>query len=158
MNKQSLPLSEKLKPRPKSVVRGWVLEIPYTQQAVLLAAVRGCDSVPKEDPSKPFVRYFRWCILHNAKRLDGDLTGFMRDSEPSRDEWEAFIDSLDHYPVHWLLHFAHAAEIVGYKCPVHPVNQFWLLFYNGVVRRMHLKPETDEELDIRHRPYFYGPD
>lgn len=56
---------------------------------------------------------------------------------------------MDQYPVHWLLHFIQAAEIIGYKCPDQNVRNYWKYFYITAVKAMHLNPESEFQLDMR---------
>ncbi len=62
---------------------------------------------------------------------------------------EAFFASIDHYPNHWILHFAHACEIVGYK---HDTDYYRVAFnqvYFRITRKFHMHAETEQELDQR---------
>jgi hypothetical protein len=130
----------------KSVVKPWLAErLSLKQQTVVLVALRGCDGLPKEDPSKRMVRALRGTVLENAD----PKTNFMDllDDEHAQD----FLGSLDHYPVHWLTHFMHAAEIIGYHHPQTGVSMWWLGIYMGIVRAIHLEPESKDQLDSRLR-------
>lgn len=60
-----------------------------------------------------------------------------------------FLDSHDHYPHHFLMHFTHAAEILGYKMPYKPQREWWGGFYHKLVHKLHLNPETEAQLDAR---------
>ena len=60
-----------------------------------------------------------------------------------------FVSNLDHYPMHWLLHFLHAIEIVYYKCPLNEYKMFWMDLYLEICKAMHLNPETEKQLDER---------
>lgn len=128
----------------KSVVKPWLAEkLNLKMQTVVLVALRGCDGLTKEDPSKRMVRALRATILENADTK----TNFMDllDDEHAQD----FLGSLDHYPVHWLTHFMHAAEIIGYYHPQTGPQLWWLGIYTGIVRALHLNVETKEELVLR---------
>jgi hypothetical protein len=139
----------------ESVVQEWLSKLSMKQQTVLLAAFRGCDGLPKTDPSKHFTKLMRGSILKNA---DGCSTFFPKDFDSNVEEGNELIDDffidcsrggMDQYPVHWLLHFIQAAEIIGYKCPHKAIAKYWKYFYFTAVKAMHLYPETEVQLDSR---------
>jgi len=59
------------------------------------------------------------------------------------------VNALDHYPIHFVMHFIHAAEIVGYCHPNLDHQLVWKDFYEAACRRMHVNPETIGELNAR---------
>jgi hypothetical protein len=143
-----------------TVVQDWVSSLTWKQQTVLLASFRGCDSLPKNDPSKTFTKMMRATLLKDAD----PTSSFMPFDVKTPDDFvtnkplyaavdEFFIDcskgGLDAYPVHWILHFLQAAEIVGYKHPDQRIGWFWGMFYQKGVKALHLNPETEEQLDAR---------
>lgn len=139
-----------------SVVKGWLGELcTLKQQTVVLAAFRGCDGVPKNDPSKQFTKNMRSSILINADInstfYPGNVIELSSINKEAIDDF--FIDcsrgGLDAYPVHWLMHLLQAAEIVGYKCGNAPIAKYWMYFYLTGVNALHLNPETEEQLDTR---------
>lgn len=121
----------------RSVVRAWLSEASLKQQTVMLCALRGCDGLPKEDPAKDMVRWIRSVILISA---DNGST-FMKEPDFNR-FWE---NGIDHYPVHWLLHFAHACQIIGYFCPDEREATRATDFYEKIVSALHLKRETYDD-------------
>ncbi len=134
-----------------SVVRNWVNELPWKQQGVLLCAMRGVDGFPKEHVSKPLTRLYRRTILLCAD-IDLASTGsaFMGTGELDPEVVDRFMDfQLDSYPMHWLLHFTHAIEIIGYNHPDIKVRTFWIDLYYRIVKSLHLHPETWEQLNSR---------
>ena len=62
---------------------------------------------------------------------------------------EQFCNNIDHYPVHWLLHFTHACEIVGYRHPDSATARKWHCYYTTIVSAFHMNPETKEQLTTR---------
>ena len=135
-----------------SVVRSWVHEsCTLKQQTVLLSALRGCDGIRKEDISKKFTRKFRNVILLAADRDSPKSPGtFMYDKVTDVDI-EQFINHLDHYPMHWLMHFTHAVEIVGYKHPIDEISHWWYKLYLGIGSGLHFNVELESQLDNRLR-------
>jgi hypothetical protein len=135
----------------KSVVRPWLNALPLMQQTVVLCALRGCDGLRKEDPSKQLVRSLRATVLYNAQ----EESQFM--SIPSGISAEQFLlqklhqflESVDHYPLHWYAHFMHAAEIIGYKHPNEQTSHYWFTVYVEMVYALHLNVESEKELDKR---------
>lgn len=131
--------------KPCCVVRPWVFDLSFKQQTVLLTALRGVDGKEKQDMSKNLCKAMRMSILQNAAPGKGT---FMVLSVPEGFV-DTFVENIDHYPVHWVLHFMHAAEIIGYKCPHESVRQWWHGFYRKMVDAMHLRPEEESQLDTR---------
>jgi len=120
-----------------SVVQEWIAEYcSFKEQTVLLTALRGCDGIPKEDVSKQMVRVMRGVLLKDADAS----TDFMR-SAPHPDDLRQFLTNLDHYPVHWLMHFAHAAQVIAYRHPNPAINGNWLMVYRNIVHALHMEPE-----------------
>lgn len=134
----------------RSVVKEWLAErCTLKQQTVLLSALRGCDGIPKEDCTKQLTRALRGVLLHSANPSDEERTFMMPvNFEEARDR---FLAHPDHYPVHWLFHFAHAAEIVGYKHPSKDVRKVWSNMYWGICNALHVNMESEESMDWRLR-------
>jgi hypothetical protein len=129
------------------VVQDWLKDLTLKQQTVLLSAIRGCDGVAKEDISKKFVRVYRSLILKDAYPTKKVGT-FMNDVILSKEVVD-FGKQLDHYPMHWLMHFIHAIEIVGYEHPEQAIRQNWRFIYFHIVNSLHMNPETQEEMRER---------
>ena len=137
------------------------------QQSGLLSAVRGPDGSPKYGAVKYLCRWFRRCILLSAldrKVLDdpclnngGSFTGPSLGTNHDPATWEIGMNSivdqylreLDALPHHFQLHFMHAAEIVGYKHPEARIRAWWNNLYQRLVKDMHLRPESEADLDDR---------
>ncbi len=136
-----------------TVMKPWVLELPWKQQGVLICACRGVDGFSKEHVSKPLTRAYRQTLMFCAD-IDKASTGtsFMSTKPLDPKLVDDFMDfQLDSYPMHWLLHFIHAVEIVGYKHPDWIVRNYWLNLYSRIVKALHLHPETEKEMDNRLR-------
>jgi hypothetical protein len=138
----------------KCVLQDWVLELPgLRHQGVLICAIRGCDTAPKDDVSKALARCLREVVL-NA--FVGDPTKAKTFIEKvSDDELQrrmvGFLHSLDQYPLHYVMHVIHAAEIVGYFYRGNDsVAQIrWSCFYGAACHKLHLNPESKEQLNAR---------
>lgn len=130
-----------------SVVQSWLSELNWKQQTVVLTALRGCDGIEKENPSKIISRLMRGDILMNADKSSSYMKRLTT--------WEVneaignFFDDLDRYPIHFVTHLCHAAEIIGYKHPDNKLRLFWLGVYMEFCKAVHLTAETEEELDRR---------
>lgn len=137
-----------------SVVQEWLAEhCSLKQQTILLSALRGCDGIAKEDISKTLTRALRGTLLHSAHYGSPEQPGtFMSIAEVDLEEAaNKFIAHLDHYPVHWVFHFAHACEIVGYKHPEPRVGIFWHSVYFGICTALHVQAESESSCDHRLR-------
>lgn len=126
-----------------SVVQPWLEEnCSWKEQTVLLGAFRGCDGEQKGDASKNLLHNFRALIMKDAD----PSSPFMQEREIDIDH---FCNNIDHYPVHWLLHFTHAAEIIGYRHPDKEIATKWISYYYTIVNAFHLNPETNAQLTER---------
>jgi hypothetical protein len=142
------------------VIRPWLAAAGLTlkMQSVLFSALRGCDTVGKEDASKPLVRAIRAAIMRDAEeqqRTPGFGSIFLN-GDLADETVRKFTDDLDHYPVHFVMHLAHACEIIGYKHPDRAFREPFLRAYNAIVEALHLLPESVEHLDLRLADALYG--
>jgi hypothetical protein len=132
----------------KSVLQDWVMELGLRHQGVLLTAVRGCDTAPKDDASKQLARCLRAEFLNCHCGDPKKALTFIEDVE--QDELErrmvAFLKNCDHYPQHYVSHLMHAAEIVGYKSNR---GGLWQWFYEKLCKGLHVNMETEQQLDAR---------
>lgn len=145
----------------KSVLQDWVMELPLRHQGVILAAIRGPDGVPKEDAAKPIVRTIRGCVMNAGETgrplRYGEVLGvhdvYMRMDHLT--DWEKvvadFLGSMDQYNIHFYQHLMHAAGVIGYTHPEVQVAVRMEYLYKAMVRKLHNKPETKEELTHRLR-------
>lgn len=130
----------------KSVVQDWMNGISFKQQTVILTALRGCDGAGKYASCKPFVKKLRSVVLKNASNIKD--TKFMHHDISEKDiidmEW-------DEYPLHFVTHFMHAVEIVGYHHPNDSERVWFNQLYLNIVDKLHLYPESKEQCDFRLR-------
>lgn len=144
-----------------SILLPWVEALGLRHQGVLLAAIRGCDTAPRNDASKNLVRCFRAEILlphcGDPKKSASFIEGV--DEQTLVDRMQSFIKDHDHYPNHYVGHLILASEIIGYKGPEFAVSDShdrrryvqrnWLEFYQRMCKCLHVTPETEAELDAR---------
>lgn len=136
---------------PGSVLQDWVFKLGLRHQGVLLTAVRGPDTSPKEDAAKALVRVYRSYIL-NCHCGDPAKAKSFIEAVDAKELWARmndFTKSFDHYPIHYVMHLIHASEIVAYKHPDPAANAAWAVFYSTMCRKLHLNPETVDQLDQR---------
>lgn len=142
-----------------SVLQSWVEELSFMQQSVLLTAVRGADGLNKYHPSKYVLRWFRRCIMFSAfdkvvldspyDKRGGNFTGPIDPYESLDDLAKDYFAHIDEIPHHFHLHVVHAAEILGYKHPHAAVRGWWHYFYSQAAKDMHLRVESENEMDYR---------
>jgi hypothetical protein len=128
-----------------SVLKDWVLTLPFRMQSVLMSSIRGCDTARKDDVSKVLTRALRPILFNNADPSNS----FMGPPIPNDGAVKQYLWDLDSYPMHFVAHLMHAAEIVGYKHPDPLLRKWWLTFYQNVIRALHVNPETEQQLDVR---------
>jgi hypothetical protein len=137
----------------QSVVKDWVLELPFTQQALLMLSLRGPDGCSKYTPAKYICYFIRDVILHAAyPSYDGSFEpgGFMRnDYDNFAVEVDRFFEDIDGYPMHFLMHLIHASEVIAYNHPDELIRNNWLKFYLVACNNLHMHPETQKELIAR---------
>lgn len=131
-----------------SILKPWVTELGLRHQGALVSMIRGCDSIPKEDPAKALIRNLRAVLLEPHCGDPAKCASFIEVVPPSvlLGRMQTFLGSFDHYPVHFLLHLLQAVEIIGYK---HRKGHQWASFYRTLCKKMHVNPETEEQLDHR---------
>ena len=137
-----------------SVLQDWVMNLGLRHQGVLVSAMRGCDVAPRHDPSKIIQRLLRGSILIPHVGKYGNPKTYMCIEDDVNKWWEyanAFLRNWDHYPNHYLIHFIHATEIIGYKGPINSptFSDRWKMFYWQSCQALHFTPETEEHLDNR---------
>lgn len=155
----------------KSVLQDWVMDLGLRHQGILLTAVRGCDTAPKNDPSKDLTRVYRAMVLnsHNGDPRKAATFIELPDAQEVERRMLAFRKNLDHYPHHYVMHMMHAAQIIGYKRgnirtrlaadatpgpltlgPNHRIyDDMWLDLYLLMCKGLHVNPETEEQMDRR---------
>lgn len=133
------------------IIQPWAAALGLRHQGVLVSAVRGCDSTIREDDSKHLIRMYRGVLLvphvGDLKKSASFMTAF--DGEIWDNTVADFLRSIDHYPNHWLLHWLHACEIVGFKHPSIVIQEKFKSLYWKLTNKFHLYPESEIELDQR---------
>lgn len=142
----------------------WVNNLTIMQQSVIISAIRGPDGVKKFHKCKNLVRWYRRCVLISA--FDGKIITNPHDkgggsfTGPSityrtfqivglENVVNDYISSSDDLPHHYLVHFMHAVEILGYKHPQSDLRNFWFEIYERLAHYYHLYPESEEQMDLR---------
>jgi hypothetical protein len=134
-----------------SIIQDWAACLGLRHQGVLVSAIRGCDSAEREDCSKILVRMYRGVLLVPHCKDITKAASFMIPFD--YDVWlnaaSDFLRSIDHYPNHWILHWIHACEIVGYKHPDEYVGGAFREMYYKLVKKFHMLSESEDMLDNR---------
>ena len=141
-------LRTRLRENPQGVLQPWVAALGLRHQGVLMACVRGCDNVPKDDATKLLARCLRAVMLRSFDPKPSSFIEHVASDELGR-RMIAVLKNHDHYPLHYLMHLLHGSEIVGYKHPEFPVREGWHWFYVNLATCFHLTPETEAALDER---------
>lgn len=160
----------------QSVLQDWVQELTFMQQSVLMASIRGPDTLPKDHISKLLLRWLRRCILLSAfdgrpimnpyyegggsftgpslsYSLRAYSNGIVASDVKSITEmsvlFDNYLSNVDQVPHHFHLHFMHAVEILGFKHPIELIRDWWYQCYLRLANDMHLRPELEEHMDKR---------
>ena len=137
-----------------SIMQDWTHHIGMRHQGVLVSAMRGCDLAPRHDPSKLAQRTLRSAVLIPHSGRFANPASYIT-VEPDVAKWwvtmNVFSASWDHYPNHYVMHFLHAAEIVGYYAPdSHPAfSSRWCAWYHQGCNILHMNPETKDQCERR---------
>lgn len=142
-----------------SVVQLWVSDLTMMQQSVLFTAIRGPDGIQKEHIVKVVLRAFRREVLLSAmdgKVLEtpyvpggGSFTGPVPVTMSLEGAMLKTINNSDELPHHFLMHLAHASQIIGYKHPDPLKRAVWGAFYRAWCTSMHMEPESEPDMSIR---------
>ena len=135
-----------------SVLRSWVEnECTWMMQAVLLAAFRNCDGASSAGPHKTLVRGIRMLCIKSSFPRAKLSSGFVPPNHAeilvAVDEW--VNKDWDRFPVHYVTHVMHAAEVIAYCHPDINVRQVWGRVYVTMVDGFHLNVESKEHFFIR---------
>jgi len=138
------------------LLQDWVSGLPLMQQSVLLTGIRAQDTLSKSHPAKLLCRWYRRCILICAfdkivhftadEYCGGKFTGNVKDVDQLAKNYFVNVDEIPH---HYHLHLVHGAEIIGYKHPIVKISDWWREFYFQSVNDMHLRIESEKEMDYR---------
>lgn len=133
-----------------SVLQPWVMELPLREQGTLLTAVRGCDLTPKnplDSIERQLVACLRYAFMVPAdpREVGAEPGAFFQTELP-----KPFKPSgIGHYPLHWISHVMHAAEVVAYRHPSVEIKFQWLGVYLAFCKNLHVNPETWEQFTAR---------
>lgn len=135
-----------------SVLQDWVMELPRREQGTLLTGVRGCDVTPKlplDSVERRLVGAIRCAFMNPAdpREVGVEPGCFFIPEPPDPATWKA--SELGHYPLHWVSHVMHCAEIVGYRHPDAKVAAKWRAIYRKIVHSLHLNIESRDEVIAR---------
>ncbi len=142
------------KQKKESVVQDWISYLPFTQQAVLLVALRGPDGMTKWNGCKKMTFFIRGVILHAAYPNYDDSYPesfcFMRcDYNNFNTDLQQFFREVDEMPHHYLMHTLHAAQIIGYKHPDPYIASLFGEMYLKGCKDFHMNAESVEDMDKR---------
>lgn len=137
--------------RRNPILQDWVTFLGLRHQGVLLTGVRGCDTAPKDDPSKLFARCVRNMILRPHCGDAAKAVSFIEavDDATLTKRFRDFIKNCDHYPHHYVMHMVHVVEIIGYDHPDKDVCKIWTGFYYAMCSALHMNPEPRGIMDDR---------
>lgn len=134
----------------ESVIQEWVGGLPFMQQALLMTGMREPDGCPKYNTAKNIIKFMRGAVLKPAGQIEGNEDSFMWIHYSVFDEcMKHFFSDTDQYPVHFLMHLIHSAEVIGYKHDNKLIASCWLKFYKNACDAFHMTPETVQDMDSR---------
>lgn len=142
-----------------SVQPEWCRALSLQQQGVLLLGARGPDGVAKSHPCKVIQRAYRGTVFTAARygrplewgeRADSFMSlDLIADLEAWQMATDLFFETMDDLCHHYLMHFMHGAQILGYKHPGTGFRMRWGNFYKDFCDSLHLDPESEDKMDLR---------
>lgn len=133
----------------KRILQDWILTISFKQQMVVFIALVDCDFTAKYDTCRPFLHKLRSAVLRSDVLKE---TSEIKDAEFINISQEDINNmKWDEYPLHFVAHFMHAVEIIGYHHPDKETRNWFKELYFSMVDNLHLHPESKEECDFRLR-------
>lgn len=137
----NLAYGKPLKKEGESVLRSWLTDCDFTIQSAALTGIRGYDlGVP--DEIKHLIRWVRGILLKDGRPNNGK---FVR-SDPPILQFKEFIAKIEYMSFHYVWHFAHSLQIIGYLHPDEQVRSEAIKYYNWICKKSHITPETKEEM------------
>lgn len=132
---------------PTGILQEWVAKLGLRHQGVLIAVIRGCDTVPKEDPSKDLSRALRGDILNTHCADPKQSVSFIEQCELEElaRRLEAVRKNHDHLPHHFVMHIVHAIEILAYKHPDWYRANVYAKAYVQFCQHFHMNIETERD-------------
>lgn len=124
------------------------MEIGLRQQGVIVSAVRGCDTLPKNHVMKTYTRALRADTLVSHSPNPSSFFKPLTHAE-FMDHLPVLKKNTDELPLHYVLHFLHASEVLAFHHPLVERRGCWNMLYLSMVKWMHLNPETPEQLSAR---------
>jgi hypothetical protein len=146
----------------KNVLQDWILEnCSLRMQGVLVIALRGPDGAVKESNAKPIVRTLRALVMNSGREGKPMEMGTGWKTDPfmttiwiaHETNWngvvQQFFGDMDSFNLHFFQHLIHA--IIGMYHPNFDVRMRCWHFYTEACHRLHVIPETYQEIEHRLR-------
>lgn len=135
----------------------WVKPVLRAYRAtVLLAAKYGKSLSPKPHDRAAFPgdSFMNYNVMQNPPVNWESPAPFLFGKSFAIDrDWftvvKVFVGNIDPHNSHFLTHFTHGCEIIGYKHPDKFIAEHFLYLYYKVVEALHFNPETEEQMDER---------
>ena len=90
-----------------SVLKPWVMEMPWKMQSILLSGLRAPDV--KTDATKRICRWMRALTQNNAD----PSKGYMEPQSMDQELLDKCMDELEYLPCHYVHHFADALRVLS---------------------------------------------
>lgn len=125
------------------ILQDWVTTLPVSQRDVLLNGLHGVSSVADFKASRTIkLKLSRVLLSHQQS------PGF---KTISLEDIDQLLAKRDQYPLNFVMALMEAIEVVGYKHPNDTIRSAWRLAYCHLVGRLHLNPETEQQLAARSK-------
>jgi hypothetical protein len=129
-----------------SVLQGWVEDLSWKKQSVLIGAVRAPDVLSTLNVKKITV-WIRAVSLRDADPMTGFMHGALRDGLPL---FEQIDREWERLPLHVAHHLLLAIQVIANEHPELPLRVEALSFYNAAVDAQHLNAEGRAQYEQRY--------
>lgn len=130
-----------------SILQAWVTNLGLRHQGILVSSIRGCDTVAKHCALKELNQIMRGYILVPFSDKPSSYIAYVGSDKLKEVMKDVLYEDIDHLPHHYVMHLIHAVAILGYYSEKDRYNWNW--FYLKLCSKLHLGPESLEQLDRR---------
>jgi hypothetical protein len=126
----------------EKVLQDWMADLSWKQQSTLLSSLRGPDNY-KTIYLKKINKWIRKITQNNADPSNN----YMKQEELP--DLEDICSEIEYCSLHYALHLLYGLEIISYKHPDKPISSKAEYYYQGILKKFHLNPETKEQMEER---------
>lgn len=133
------------------ILKNWITSLPKNQQLQIILALRSCDTLGNDDPSRLILKYFRETVLNISLPSDSLVTKL--DEENEERDFRKIVTRMcsdsNKYPINFYKKLIQGCLVIGYKHPDLKIRKRWFDVYVKMVQSLNLIIETEQEFNNR---------